>query len=203
MKKDILAYCCFCFLLLASPIASGEKFSSSFDNQQNLKNNIPLTQSTPPSLPTTPQSSSSLPQAPTAPSATYQDASLTDQTVIPATPSVPASVQNPQAIIPAFGGRASAPSVPVLKPPKITLPTTYEKQFQIMLAAQAQARAQKKKTFYEAIYDEIMRYGLFIVLGFVALLVVYALRKDKEAEKFQPSETSPEEKKKDIWHEEF
>lgn len=204
MKKNILVYSCFLFLLLTGPVASAEKFSSSFDSQQDFKNKIPLTPAVPATLPTTPQVSSSFPQAPAGPSVTYQDTSLADQTVIPATPSVPASVQNPQAILPAFGGRASAPSVPVLKPPKITVPTTYEKQLQAMLASQAQARAQKKKTFYEAIYDEIMRYGLFIVLGFVALLVVYALRKDKEAEKIQSSETSPEEeKKKDIWHEEF
>ena len=105
----------------------------------------------------------------------------------------------------------AAPEVPALTELHITVPF-YEEKYKQMLAAQAEAKTKKKKGFIDSILDEITRYGLFIVFGFVILVVVLALRKDKETpgtgfqmpqHSEKPLGEEQEEPKKDIWHDDF
>ncbi len=74
-----------------------------------------------------------------------------------------------------------------------------------MMMAQMAEKNKKKKNLINSILDEITKYGMFIVLGFVVFTVLIVLRMDKIQQKRLQSvhEKSEEETKKDIWHEEF
>jgi len=101
-----------------------------------------------------------------------------------------------------------------VKPVNIKVPD-YEQQLQQMLQAQ-QPKVKKKKPLFNAILDEITNYGVFIILGLVAFILVYIVRKEKFDIKTQSTDGSdgsgdtsdtgegeiPKEKR-DIWDEKF
>ncbi len=94
------------------------------------------------------------------------------------------------------------------KPLEISVPS-YEKEYQEMLEKQRiDQEARKKKKFTDALKEDIRRHGLLLLLGFVVLLIVYALRKERTPaksvrEQEQPPAPPEPPSGKDIWHEDF
>lgn len=93
---------------------------------------------------------------------------------------------------------SSLPNVYSVSPPKITVPTF---EMPAMLTApQGQALTMKKRTLLQTIGDELRKYWLLIVLGFVVLLVIYAMHKTPSGAPPPPqAATDQEPGKKDIW----
>ena len=179
----------------AAPAAFAEKFQSSFSqdaltqsNQQDLKQQIPSA----PAMPANPTPAS-------APAAMEETSVPKTPSAIPAslpqmqtgtTPAIPQAQQNIQVPVTHEIGPMTMPQA------KITVPD-YEKRFNEMFLEQAKA-AKKKKKLIDAIMDEVTKYGFYMILAFVVLLTVYALRKEEPG---APSGEKPpgEEDKKDIW----
>lgn len=119
----------------------------------------------------------------------------------------------PLAIVPSTLPKKQSSNLINLKPIPKALPSytpnKYEQQYMDSLAAQAMQEAKKKKKFIESIISELSAYGLYIVLGLVAFVVIYTLRKEHRKPSAAP--TTPltetpsdlEENKKDIWSDEF
>ena len=214
MKKAAEGIALFIFLCASVALASAEKFGGSFsddyltkDNQQSLTKAAPVTQplSTPTSIPPTSTSSPTiLPSAQSEPSlpagqmppaqAPVLSTQPVSQQQIPspailATPSQPVSIKSPYEI----------------EQPKITVPK-YEERLMAALAAEQQAKIRKKMSLIDSIVEEATKYGLLLVLCFVVLVVVYAMRKETKPPMAPPGTgptgTCPADKK-DIWHEEF
>lgn len=79
----------------------------------------------------------------------------------------------------------------------------YEKRFQESLQAEHRARiAKKRQSLIDAILEEASKYGLFFVLGFVILVMLYAMRKEGK-QPLPPEREGLDDERKDIWHEEF
>ncbi|MFH0876644.1 MAG: hypothetical protein V1863_00285, partial [Candidatus Omnitrophota bacterium] len=89
-----------------------------------------------------------------------------------------------------------------LKKVDISVPDN-ERKWRMMLAQQQAKAAKKKKTFSERILEELTKYGMLIALGFVILLVIYAVRKEPTKAGQPPAAPKGQEPKKDIWHEDF
>ncbi len=83
--------------------------------------------------------------------------------------------------------------------PRMRIPS-YERAYLAALRHEAEER-RKKKSLINAVFDEITSYGLYILLGIVAFLVIYALRKEPvKPGPPRPGIFPPEaEDKKDIW----
>jgi hypothetical protein len=138
------------------------------------------------------------------------------KTQLPATPSA-----KPTTIQPIFSTPALPQSTmsskktsnlinikPLPKALPLYTPNKYEQQYLDSLAAQALEAAKKKKKLIEAIISELSAYGLYIVLGLVAFVVIYTIRKDhkKPSTPTTPFTSIPsalDENKKDIWSDEF
>ncbi|MFH0940314.1 MAG: hypothetical protein V1840_00470 [Candidatus Omnitrophota bacterium] len=158
-----------------------------------------------------------------------QDIKITPVQVqkIPVTMTTTAPAMQTQAIVPALDIPLSpgiptpgistpaptlvTPQTPSLTKTRITVPD-FEERYKKLLEAQAEAKRKKKKSLIDSVLDEIVRYGFLIVLGLVVLVVIYALRKDKETPGtgFQmpqhpekPLKEEQEEPKKDIWQDDF
>ncbi len=78
--------------------------------------------------------------------------------------------------------------------------SSYEAAYMAALRHEAEEK-KKKKSLMDAIFDDITSYGLYILLGIVAFLVIYALRKEPTRPAPPKLEISPPgtEEKKDIW----
>jgi|GEM_PF-5629752 len=97
---------------------------------------------------------------------------------------------------------------PLAKPLPSYAPNKYEQQYMDSLAAQAMQAARKKKNLIESIISEFSAYGLYLVLGLVAFVVIYTIRKEHKKPSapttpFTETPLSSEENKKDIWSDEF
>lgn len=81
----------------------------------------------------------------------------------------------------------------------------YERKFQEMMQKKEAEKIKKKKTLWQSIRDELVRYGAFIILGAVIFIMLYAMRKDKNTLGMSPSEETrlEEQKTKTIWDDEF
>lgn len=128
-----------------------------------------------------------------------------DQPLIPATDPTPLLPRTPGASATSSTANtgmkifepSTLPSVSQLKQPKITVPT-----FEMPALAggpQGPGLTMKKKTLLQTIGDELRRYWLLIVLGFVVLLVIYAMHKTPGGAQSSRTSTDQETKKKDIW----
>lgn len=112
------------------------------------------------------------------------------------------NTQMPVAIQPAYKPQITAiKPVSTMSQQKITVPS-FEKQFQAMIKEQ-EIKLKKKMTFMESIMNEIQRYGMFIVLILVLLVILYAVHKDKAPQIPHQTQKPTELPKKNIWHEDF
>ncbi len=125
---------------------------------------------------------------------------------LPATPSfsVPGLPQDiPATSVPSLGTPTATSNIdPNRDPfkPKMHVPS-YEAAYKASLQRAAEEK-RKRKSLMNAISDELTNYGLYILLGIVALLVLYALRKDPvrpAAAKTSPPSPGKKEEEKDIW----
>lgn len=95
-----------------------------------------------------------------------------------------------------------------IKTPKIKVPT-YEKQLKAMLESKEKAETKKRrKKLMDEILDEVANYGIWIILGLIAFILVYTLYKDKEIEgkiahEHEEMKQVGMPEKKDIWKDEF
>jgi|GEM_PF-2295721 len=159
-------------------------------------------------------STTAIPEAPTlqtqTPSAVQQNAVTTQTTVaaptpLPATPALagPELPQNlPQPSVPSLGTPTATSNIDQnLDPfrPKIRVPR-YEAAYLASLRHEAEER-KKRKSLMNAILDEIATYGLYLLLGLVVFLLIYALRKETIKAGPPKAEVSSLEaqEKKDIW----
>jgi hypothetical protein len=171
------------------------------DTRPNLKNNPIPTPATPKIIPVSTQTKPSEPS----PVMTQQPPSIpplaTTQTNLPST-------------IPPIGKTSTLKGPLDIKPVNIRAPN-YDQQLQQMMQAE-QPKVKKKKPLFAAILEEITNYGVFIILGLVAYILIYIVRKDMAQEKAKPAdeadepgETSPSGEnetpgtKRDIWDEKF
>lgn len=193
MTKKIRLSLFFFLLFIGAATCYADKFGSSFSRDY-------MTQDTASSLrnkPSIPQS----PQVATVPSS---------QTTVPMPPVITAPLPSPGVSLPQpstdWTGRiTSLPGTTNLKQLKISIPE-YEKRLQEMMRTQEEKAKAKKKSLLESILNEITRYGIYIVLGLVILIVLYALHKDKPTVALPPV-AKPEDPegapKKSIWDDEF
>lgn len=196
----ILFYCLFGIDLYGETRFGNSDFLSQ-DTRPNLKNNPISTPATPKIIPVPTQTKPSEPS----PVMTQQPPSIpplaTTQTVLPST-------------IPLIGKTGTLKSPLDVKPVNIRTPN-YDQQLQQMMQAE-QPIVKKKKPLFAAILEEITNYGVFIILGLVAFILIYIVRKDMAQEKTksadeadEPEETSPSGEnetpgtKRDIWDEKF
>lgn len=84
--------------------------------------------------------------------------------------------------------------------PKITVPD-YEKKYQQIVKAAQEKAAKKKKKLLEALLEEIDKYGIFINILLIVVIMVYMVYKDRW--KTSHPDEPMDQQKKDIWHEEF
>lgn len=134
---------------------------------------------------------------------------------LPAAPAIKSTKEpqfNPPAITASTLPKKQPSNLLNFKPIPKALPTytpnKYEQQYMDSLAAQAMQAAKKKKKLIESIISELSTYGLYIVLGLVAFVVIYTVRKEhrKPSAPTTPSPETPlslDENKKDIWSDEF
>ncbi len=233
MKKIWVGTTALCLLFaVGAANAAADKFGGSFSNDystQTKQQNIPVPTISIPATPTTQTTTVSTSEIST-PVVSAPDVSspvVPQQVAAPETPWVaptvaPAATQ-PATVVSA-GPAPQAPSaapivpspttgpginnVPSMQKTRISVPD-FEEKYKRMLMAQAEAKKHKKKSLIDSILDELVHYGMFLILGIVILVVIYALRKDKETPGTgfhlpeQPSSKLPQEPKKDIWHDEF
>ncbi|QAT17512.1 hypothetical protein BU251_07175 [Candidatus Velamenicoccus archaeovorus] len=96
-----------------------------------------------------------------------------------------------------------------IKPPDITVPN-YEARYKAMLNAKAKAISERKKhlKLIDRILEEVANYGIWLMLGLIAFVLIYTIYKEKETEqKIVAGQERLEQKeqgeKKDIWQDEF
>lgn len=179
---------------------SNSDFSSQ-DTQQNLKNNpIPIP-TTPKTIPTSTQT------VPSGPSPV-----ITQQ--LPAIPPLVTTKTNLPTPIPSIDKTVILKGPIDLKPVNIKVPN-YDQQLQQMMQGE-QPKVKKKKPLLNAILEEITNYGVFIILGLIAFILIYVVRKEKLEEKAKPTDEGAEPGemsrsgedegpriKRDIWDEKF
>jgi hypothetical protein len=192
---------------LLSARAQADKFQSSFSSdymtqskQQDIKIAPVAVQKVPITV-TSPIQQTAASNADLTPATTIQARAIAPALDIPPSP----GISTPDISMPAPS--LVSPKAPALTQMRITVPD-YEEKYKKLLAAQAEAKRKKKKSLIDSILDEIVRYGFLIVLGLVVLVVVYALRKDKETpgtgfQMPRHPEKPLDEPKKDIWQDEF
>lgn len=172
------------------------------DNQQNLKNN-------PVSIPTTPKTI--LTSTQTKPSG--PNPVMTQQ--LPSIPPLLTTKTNLPTLLPSIGKTAIPKSPMDLKPLDIKVPN-YDQQLQQLIQSEQPPKVKKKKPLLDAILEEITNYGVFIILGLVAFILVYVVRREKVGEKAKPADEADEpgetsessegevpKIKRDIWDEKF
>ncbi|MDD5137906.1 MAG: hypothetical protein WC409_00930 [Candidatus Omnitrophota bacterium] len=130
----------------------------------------------------------------------------------PKTPAVIAPAALPTSDLGAPVGPAAMPEMKNLvdiKPPDITVPN-YEARYKAMLNAKVKAVAERKKhmKLVDRILEEVANYGIWIMLGLIAFVLIYTIYKEKETEhKIAAGQEQLEQKqmgeKKDIWQDEF
>jgi len=96
-----------------------------------------------------------------------------------------------------------------IKPPDITVPN-YEARYKAMLNAKAKAVSERKKhlKLIDRILEEVANYGIWIMLGLIAFVLIYTIYKEKEtdqkiAEQQEQFEQKQAGEKKDLWKDEF
>ena len=204
-KKRMAALACLWALCLAPAAAQAQKFNDFRNEREQL--GFPANPTPAPSIPQikTPEIQSSLPETPQ--QTTLSNAWGQPKTVAPS-PSVPDVSESPG--LPLIGPSATSLKSPSdIKKPKISVPN-YESKYQAMLNAKAAAVVDRKKQMklMDRLLEEIANYGIWIVLGLVAFIMVYTLWKEKEIDEKIAAEQenikqvgAPE--KKDIWKEGF
>lgn len=120
---------------------------------------------------------------------------------------VGSSTNLPVPTVPGASGGIKTPKIispSDFKKPRISQPQ-FEEDYRRWMLQEQNKRAQRKR-LGESIMDEIKRYGLLILLGFVAILVLFALK--KESAPLPPASgtggadnAAPD--NKDIWKDEF
>lgn len=128
------------------------------------------------------------------------------------TPAVIAPAALPTSDLGAPVGPAAMPEMKNLvdiKPPDITVPN-YEARYKAMISAKVKAVAERKKhlKLVDRILEEVANYGIWIMLGLIAFVLIYTIYKEKETEqKIAAGQEQLEQKqmgeKKDIWQDEF
>jgi hypothetical protein len=185
------------FLSFCATYSYADKFGSTLsadyisqDTDQRLKN-IPVQTPAVPKTPAIQQTTASMPAVlETQP---IENPVFNPATSIPKTPSISGASQ----VI-------SLPSATDLRKVEITVPE-YEKKFQEMMQAKEEQAHKKKRTLFESIFEELMRYGMLITLLLVLVVIFYALRKEK-APPAPPASTKPQDiqpRKKTIWDDDF
>ncbi len=88
-----------------------------------------------------------------------------------------------------------------LTKPKITVPD-FEQKYKDILKALEEKAAKKKKKLSETLLEEIDRYGIYINIVLILLIVIYVIYKERWKSSHPDGESTSEENK-DIWHENF
>lgn len=188
-----------CFSSISSAEINDFDFKRSLTKSQDIKtitapspvqtrSQIKIIEDNPSGITT--QKHSDIPQLP------EQDTSITTQVKTPVMPSMP------QMSSVTLKGPAD------IKTPKIKVPT-YEKQLKAMLESKEKAETKKRrKKLMDEILDEVANYGIWIILGLIAFILVYTLYKDKEIEgkiahEHEEMKQVGMPEKKDIWKDEF
>ncbi len=205
--KRLLAGLVFFLLFSLAWSVWGEKFGGSFSTDymtQDSPKNLKTTISTPQPIAPAPDStlSTSAKSEPALTTAQPPVDPLTSQQQTIMISPMPAQQQAaPELSTPAIG-TTTLKSPYQVKMPRVTVPD-YEKRFQESLQAEHRARiAKKRQSLIDAILEEASKYGLFFVLGFVILVMLYAMRKEGK-QPLPPEREGLDDERKDIWHEEF
>jgi len=161
----------------------------------------------------TPSAATSVPvpaPAPAASSNPWQTPKMPASTDLTPAVAVPAAL--PTSDLSAPVGPAAMPEMKNLidiKPPDITVPN-YEARYKAMLNAKAKAISERKKhlKLIDRILEEVANYGIWLMLGLIAFVLIYTIYKEKETEqKIAAGQEQLEQKeqgeKKDIWQDEF
>ncbi|MFH1691021.1 MAG: hypothetical protein ABIC68_00410 [Candidatus Omnitrophota bacterium] len=84
--------------------------------------------------------------------------------------------------------------------PKITVPD-YEEKYQKIIRAMQEKAARKKRKLSETLLEEIDKYGIFINIALIILIMVYVVYKERLKE--SSSDIPPDDEDKSIWREQF
>jgi hypothetical protein len=215
--KKILG--CLVFILsfwLNMPGAAGDKFGSSVstdyltqETPQDFKKTNQATSSSPPLTQTLPLPANNLPVP------VNNNPGLNAQTTNPPVIQGPITSTNLPTIGPGAPLLSSSPTIPHptksiadIKKVNITVPD-FEAKYKELFEMEQAKKNKKKKSLIDSILDEIVHYGILIILGLVVLVVIYTIKKDKDITPQEPLPEAPKnmeqkkEGKKDIWEEDF
>lgn len=196
MKKAVSGVVLLLFFGAAAPAFSTDKFQSSFSQDYSIKNNKQELKQDLPSAPSVPA---------VAPSSIQPAAQETSVVVPESAPTPPIESTASVPPVSPIQQKIQAPEQKGL----IDIPKTrisvpdYEKQYREMFLSQAEKAARKRKKLIESIIDEVTKYGIYLIFGFVILLILYALRKGEPAGGPTGDKPHFEDDKKDIWKEDF
>lgn len=186
MKKSLKIYHLFFIMLpmlfYAGTSDAGDNFGLDLTKKQMMPNYQSQKQPRMQSMPSVPVATAPTPQTISSPPAPTYNTNLNSQ--LPPENSLVSQLS----------------TLDKLKNPKITVPNFEEKYKKMLQAAQEKA-AKKKRKLSEALLEEIDRYGIYINVLLIILIMAYVVYKERW--KTTRPDHPPEDENKDIWHEDF